>query len=185
MIDCPESLSTGATILLNVRVYLTRQAFVKVEKEGREENGTFWQEQKETVEEEAMRKRKDALGSLFSECRRGTTIYRNLLIAGRIGVKPIQSNALLLAQKKNGQAAEINNDSLGHFSSSSDFPKTERKRSASPSKGSTSSGGKGKAKPSNAISAQQSEDEDEEDSGDEAEKLDERQLNEIDSIYRK
>jgi DNA repair protein RAD5 len=61
-------LTTGATILLNVKVYLTRQAFEKVEKEGREENGTFWQEQKETIEEEAMRKRKDALGALFSMC---------------------------------------------------------------------------------------------------------------------
>lgn len=38
-----------------------------MEKDGRGENGTFWQEQQETVEEEAMRKRKDALGSLFSE----------------------------------------------------------------------------------------------------------------------
>ena len=66
VIDCPQSLTTGATILLNVRVYLTRQAFHKVEKEGREENGTFWQEQKETGEEEAMRRRKDALGALFS-----------------------------------------------------------------------------------------------------------------------
>lgn len=67
MIDCPQVLSTGATILLNVKVYLTRTAFVKVEKEGREENGTFWQEQKETEEEEAMRKRKDALGLLFGK----------------------------------------------------------------------------------------------------------------------
>lgn len=67
VIDCPQSLTTGATILLNVRVYLTREAFHKVEKEGREENGTFWQEQKETGEEEAMRRRKDALGALFSE----------------------------------------------------------------------------------------------------------------------
>ncbi len=65
VIDCPQVLSTGATILLNVKVYLTRQAFEIVEKEVREENGTFWQEQKETMEEEAMRKRKDALGLLF------------------------------------------------------------------------------------------------------------------------
>ncbi|WRT66270.1 uncharacterized protein IL334_003223 [Kwoniella shivajii] len=160
VIDCPQSLSTGCTILLNVKVYLARKAFEKVEKVGRKEEGSFWQEQKETTEEEAMRKRKDALGALFS----------------RIGVKPLRSNALLLAQKKNG-AAEINETSLEHFS---DFPKP--KRSPSPSKGSNASGDKGKEK----ASAANSDDEDEnEDSGDEAEKLDDRQLNEIDSIYRK
>ncbi len=65
MIDCPQSLSTGCTILLNVKVYLTRHAFDTVSKDGREGGGTFWQEQQETAEEEAMRKRKDALGSLF------------------------------------------------------------------------------------------------------------------------
>ena len=65
IIDCPQILSTGATILLNVKVYLARKGFETVEKEVREENGTFWQEQRETIEEEAMRKRKDALGLLF------------------------------------------------------------------------------------------------------------------------
>ncbi|WWC70296.1 uncharacterized protein I206_104246 [Kwoniella pini CBS 10737] len=161
VIDCPQSLSTGSTILLNVRVYLARKAFEKVEKDGRREEGSFWQEQKETTEEEAMRKRKDALGALFS----------------RIGVKPIHSNALLLAQKKNG-AAEINETSLKHFT---DSPKP--KRSPSPSKGSNGSGvekGKGKTSATNSDN----EDEDE-DSGDEAEKLDDQQMNEIDTIYRK
>jgi DNA repair protein RAD5 len=178
VIDCPEVLSTGATILLNVRVYLTRQAFVKVEKDGRGENGTFWQEQQETVEEEAMRKRKDALGLLFSEC----TYLDFALTTGRIGVKPIQSNALLMAQKKNGQAAEINHDSLQHFPTSGPPSSTNaRKRSISPSKRSASSGDRTKGK----ASAKNSDNEDEEDSGDEAEKLDEKQLNEIDSIYRK
>jgi len=58
-------LSTGCTILLNVKVYLTRKAFEKADKANREENGTFWQEQKETMEEEVMRHRKEALGLLF------------------------------------------------------------------------------------------------------------------------
>jgi DNA repair protein RAD5 len=65
VIDSPQVLSTGSTILLNVKVYLARAAFEKVEKGGRGEQGSFWQEQKETGEEEAMRKRKDALGLLF------------------------------------------------------------------------------------------------------------------------
>lgn len=65
VIDCPPSLSTGCTILLNVKVYLTRKAFEKADKANREENGTFWQEQKETMEEEVMRHRKEALGLLF------------------------------------------------------------------------------------------------------------------------
>lgn len=60
-------LSTGTTILLNVRVYLARKGFRKVEKKDRLEAGTFWQEQQETFEEEAMRNRKEALGSLFGE----------------------------------------------------------------------------------------------------------------------
>ncbi|ORY34105.1 SNF2 family N-terminal domain-domain-containing protein [Naematelia encephala] len=164
VIDCPPILSTGATILLNVKVYLTRTAFEKVEKEGREEGGTFWQEQKETIEEEAMRKRKDALGLLF----------------GRIGVKPLQSNALLLAQKQNGSAV-INEKSLQHFPSGR-TPKDLTRRSQSPSKGSTSSGGKGKGKTSVRNSDDEAEDED---SGDEAEKLNDDQLNELDNIYRK
>jgi DNA repair protein RAD5 len=66
VIDCPASLSTGSTILLNVKVFLTREAFHKEKKKtGRDEEGSFWQEQKETTEEEAMRRRKDALGLLF------------------------------------------------------------------------------------------------------------------------
>lgn len=96
-------------------------------------------------------------------------------------MKPLVSNALLMAQKKNSQAAEINEASLKHFPPSGPTPSSSRKRSVSPSKGSTSSGGKGKGK----ASAKNSDDEEEEDSGDEAEKLDEAQLNEIDSIYRK
>ena len=65
VIDCPQVLSTGVTILLNVKVYLTAKAFEQVEKAERQDGGTFWQEQKETEEEEAMRQRKDALGLLF------------------------------------------------------------------------------------------------------------------------
>lgn len=162
-----------------MKVYLTRQAFQKVEKEGREENGTFWQEQKETGEEEAMRKRKDALGALFSKC--DVIPLGPSLQPGRIGVKPLMSNALLLAQKKNGQAAEINEMSLKHFPASGLPSSSSRRRSVSPSKGSAASGNKEKGK----ASAKNSDDEEDEDSGDEAEKLDEAQLNEIDSIYRK
>jgi DNA repair protein RAD5 len=173
VIDCPQSLSTGCTILLNVKVFLTRKAFEKADKATREENGTFWQEQKETGEEEAMRQRKEALGFLF-----GRSMSRRCAVAnntGRIGVKALQSNALLAAQKQNGSAT-INEKSLKHF----DKPKSER-RSASPSKGSTSSADKGKGK----SSAKNSDGEEEEDSGDEAEKLDEEQMNELDTIYRK
>lgn len=66
MIDCPQVLSTGSTILLNVRVYLSRKGFERLEKTDRREASTFWQEQQETEEEEAMRNRKEALGALFS-----------------------------------------------------------------------------------------------------------------------
>ena len=97
---------------------------------------------------------------------------------GRIGVKPLQSNALLMAQKKNG-AAVINETSLKHFDAS-DRPAPIR-RSASPSKGSSSSSRKGKGK----VSARNSDEEEDEDSGDEAEKLNDAQLNELDTIYSK
>lgn len=60
-------LSTGTTILLNVKVYLARKGFEKIEKKDRGEGSTFWQEQQETEEEEAMRNRKEALGSLFGK----------------------------------------------------------------------------------------------------------------------
>lgn len=92
-------------------------------------------------------------------------------------MKALQSNALLAAQKQNGSAT-INEKSLKHFDK--DKPKAER-RSASPSKGSSSSADKGKGK----TSAKNSDGEEEEDSGDEAEKLDEEQMNELDTIYRK
>ncbi|ORX36723.1 SNF2 family N-terminal domain-domain-containing protein [Kockovaella imperatae] len=168
VIDCPPVLSTGATILLNVKVYLTAKAFEQVDKDGREGVGTFWQEQKETEEEEAMRKRKDALGLLF----------------GRIGVKAIQSNALLMAQKKNGSAV-INEASLKHFAArASSGANTPSRRSQSPSKASSSGSGKGKTKDKGSA-RNSDDDEGEEDSGDEAERLDEEQMNEIDTIYRK
>lgn len=181
VIDCPPSLSTGVTILLNVKVFLTRKAFEKPDKTAREENGTFWQEQKETADEEAMRLRKEALGFLFGESLLHLHSWFRSDVSGRIGVKALQSNALLAAQKKNGSAT-INEKSLKHFSDPVKVPggRSER-RSTSPSKGSASSGGKGKGK----VSAKNSDDEGEEDSGDEAEKLDDEQMNELDNIYRK
>lgn len=116
-----------------------------------------------------------------SDCSSVSHRFLQIILAepesGRIGVQPLQSNALLMAQKKNG-AAVINETSLQHFNST---PKPPRKRSVSPSKGSNSSGGKDKGK----ASTRSSDVEEEEDSGDEAEKLNDEQLNELDSIYRK
>lgn len=184
VIDCPQSLSTGCTILLNIKVYLTREAFEKVEKDGREGEGSFWQEQKETTEEEAMRKRKDALGALFSKQLAKLYMAQRKsdhgMLAGRIGVTALRSNALLLAQKKNG-AAVIDEKSLQHFESPSrPSSASGKKRSPSPTKSNATSTDKGKGRASAANS-----DDEEEDSGDEAEKLDDQQLNEIDTIYRK
>jgi len=170
VIDCPQVLATGSTILLNIRVYLSRKGFEKMEKKDRKEASTFWQEQQETEEEEAMRNRKEALGALFS----GYVIEGLIDPPDRIGVKPLQSNALLQSQKRNGTAAAtIDEASLKHFEDA----KSPRK---SPSPKSVSSKGKGKA------SARTSDDEDEdEDSGDEAEKLNDKQMHELDNIYRK
>jgi DNA repair protein RAD5 len=73
----------------------------------------------------------------------------------------------------------INEDSLNHFDANGKSDRSDDAgRSASPSK--RSSSGKGKEK----GSARNSDDEDE-DSGDEAEKLNDEQMNELDTIYRK
>lgn len=170
-------LSTGTTILLNVKVYSARKGFEKIEKTERAEGSTFWQEQQETGEEEAMRNRKEALGALFGESSHSVRADHT----GRIGVKPILSNSLLLAQKKPGSAAAVFDTKALPLSqrngrSSSVSPRkgqSPRSRASSPSKG------KGKA------SAQNTDGEDDEDSGDEAEKLNDEQMNEIDTIYRK
>ena len=82
-----------------------------------------------------------------------------------------------MAQKKNG-AAVIDETSLKHFDTS-DRPAPGR--SASPSMESSSSSRKGKDK----VAASNSDDEEDEDSGDEAEKLNDAQLNELDTIYSK
>lgn len=95
-----------------------------------------------------------------------------MLTAGRIGVKPLQSNELVLAQKKPGSAAAVFDVNLPKSSQS---PRKSPRKSPSPA-----SSGKGKGK----TSARTSDDE-EEDSGDEEEKLNDEQLNEIDTIYRK
>jgi DNA repair protein RAD5 len=114
-------------------------------------------------------------------------IAGDLIVTDRIGIKPLRSNALLLAQKKNGRA-EINEKSLGHFSDQKGLnPNVPRRRSTSPSKKSLSSDSKDKPGEKEGESARNSDNEEDEaeDSGDEAEKLDEEQMNEIDSIYRK
>lgn len=65
VIDCPQNLTTGCTILLNIKVYLARKAFENFGKHKREEHFSFWKDQRETAMEEAMRLRKDSLRSLF------------------------------------------------------------------------------------------------------------------------
>lgn len=78
-----------------------------------------------------------------------------------------------MAQKKPGSAAAVFDVNIHKLSQS---PRKSPRRSPSPA-----SSGKGKGK----VSARDSEDEDDEDSGDEAEKLNDEQMNEIDTIYRK
>lgn len=65
VIDCPQTLTTGCTILLSIKVYLTRNAFENFGRQQRDEHFSFWQDQRETAVEEAMRLRKDSLRSLF------------------------------------------------------------------------------------------------------------------------
>ncbi|WVQ72424.1 hypothetical protein IAR50_001976 [Cryptococcus sp. DSM 104548] len=137
VIDCPQMLTTGCTILLNIKVYLTRKAFKNFDKYERTEQGSYWKDQQETVVEEAMRLRKDSLATLFE----------------RIGVKPIQTNALSRMPQFNGNGA-------------SDEPKAKTVPTAKDK-------GKGKEQDTG------------EDSGDEAEVLNEKQLDDIDNIYRK
>ena len=87
-----------------------------------------------------------------------------------------------MAQKKNGSAV-INQTSLKHFDGSHPNPTSHpAKRSPSPSKVSVSSGSKSKGK---ASAHNSGEEDDDDDSGDEAEKLNDEQMNELDTIYRK
>jgi DNA repair protein RAD5 len=72
VIDCPPVLTTGCDILLCIRVYFTKEAFMSTRGKGKErETGSgaasFWNNQAETVEEMKMRLRKVALGELFGE----------------------------------------------------------------------------------------------------------------------
>ncbi|OXH42039.1 DNA repair protein RAD5 [Cryptococcus neoformans] len=151
VIDCPQNLTTGCTILLNVKVYLARKAFENPGKQKREEHFSYWLDQRETGVEEAMRLRKDSLRSLFD----------------RIGVKPIQSSALSKVTPIQG----VLNRQKG-----SDLEGSRLR----PSPSTSTVGEKGKGREITPAV-----DDDGEDSGDEAEKLDEKQMNEIDSIYRK
>ncbi|WVQ88936.1 DNA repair protein RAD5 [Cryptococcus gattii] len=151
VIDCPQTLTTGCTILLSIKVYLTRKAFENFGRQQREEHFSFWQDQRETAVEEAMRLRKDSLRSLFE----------------RIGLKPIQSSAL-------SKVTPIQGVLNGQKGSDLEGPRP----SSYPNIATAGEKGKGRA-------AAPALDDDEEDSGDEAEKLDEKQMNEIDSIYRK
>lgn len=81
----------------------------------------------------------------------------------------MQSNSLIQAQKKGASAAAtINEKSLKHFEAGKQSP-----RKGSPKKS---------PKPD---SKSQGDGDDDDDSGDEAEKLDEEQMNELDNIYRK
>ncbi|KIR40593.1 DNA repair protein RAD5 [Cryptococcus deuterogattii 99/473] len=146
-------LDTGVrcTILLSIKVYLTRNAFENFGRQQRDEHFSFWQDQRETAVEEAMRLRKDSLRSLFE----------------RIGLKPIQSSAL-------SKVTPIQGVLNGQKGSDIEGP---RPRSY-PNIATAGEKGKGRAV-APAL------DDDGEDSGDEAEKLDEKQMNEIDSIYRK
>lgn len=82
----------------------------------------------------------------------------------------MQSNSLIQAQKKGASAAAtINEKSLKHFEAGKQSPR----------KGSPRKSPKPDSKPL------RDDGDDDEDSGDEAEKLDEEQMNELDNIYRK
>jgi DNA repair protein RAD5 len=104
-------------------------------------------------------------------------------IVARIGIKPLRSNAIATAQKKNGKIV-IDEKSLKLFK---DAKQAVASRSVSPvlqgsrasSQGQSSVGkikGKGKANVP---------DEDDDGSGDEAEKLNDDQMNELEAIYHK
>lgn len=75
MVDCPEKLHSGADLLISLSVYILPEAFkpVKPSHESNSSNGVVWfNEGKETEEEQILRDRKSALEQLFE----------------RIGLKP-------------------------------------------------------------------------------------------------
>jgi len=208
VIDAPASLTVGCDILLNLKVYLTRKAFeedVMVGAKGGTDDtakaGTFWQQQGETEDEKRMRLRKAALDKLFSKWSR----YAFFLCAwpgnsagksfpsDRMGLKPIRSSALTKAQKAKGKEM-VNGEALAHFGQSGALAKS---RSTSPDKSKVKSRSAGPSSvPSRAGSPTKKvkpakgkqEDLDEEsdvESGDEAELLNQSQLNELEDIYKR
>ncbi|WVO16207.1 hypothetical protein L204_103878 [Cryptococcus depauperatus] len=155
VIDCPQFLTIGCTILLNVKIYLTRQAFQNIKHVKRDDTGSYFKDQQETGAEEAMRLRKDSLRNLFD----------------RIGVKPIRVNSLSkVSRMKNNEPGSSNLPDETSFGTKPNISseningikiETNCKREASFGNN------------------------DDDDSENEAERLDEKQMNQIDSIYRK
>jgi hypothetical protein len=137
-----------------------------------------------------------------------------ILTKDRIGVKPIRSSALTKVQKAKGKGL-VNEDALAHFGeSAAGMPayvkRKEQSHSVSPDKGKASVKGKTngtrassqmasgsgsgsravsptkKVRPARGKAKEADVDEDSEaESGDEAELLDESQLNELEDIYKR
>jgi DNA repair protein RAD5 len=70
MIECPERLTTGVSLIISMEVYLSQKAFkcdivdAQASKEN-EKRHVFFSEGTETLEEVVMRERKDSILRLF------------------------------------------------------------------------------------------------------------------------
>ncbi|KAF8313854.1 hypothetical protein DL93DRAFT_2058713 [Clavulina sp. PMI_390] len=66
VIDCPKPLRTGNNVVLSLRAYFVPQAFQKRPSfDGDNDQKTFWEEGKETLDEQILRERKESLQQLF------------------------------------------------------------------------------------------------------------------------
>lgn len=200
VIDCPAELGMGVDILLRIDASLTRRAFepgsfAATNQAGSGPAGAFWQEV-ETDAERAMRVRKVALGKLFDRLSLRPTRSSALTEANRRATKAEEEAQKAAAAASRGKARaaaregangggsggridEVTLDLLHGTQNAttttskpaSSVAKSTRRRTA----GSGGSGGSG----------EDDDDDDDAESGDDAEVLDEKQLDELETIYQR
>lgn len=100
VVDCPDELSVGSDILLEVRAYLLRSAFSKRVATRLEQGGA-----EESAHERSLRQRKVALGRMFRTCN---------LHAIRNG-RENRSEAPAVPKDQEGDGTEVSEEQLGEI----------------------------------------------------------------------
>lgn len=89
MIDCPETLHSGADLVMSLTAYMLPTAFKSLASSDDKESNPMFDQGQETDQERMMRERKTSLLRLFTE----------------VGLKPKKKATLASAQPKGKQAS--------------------------------------------------------------------------------